>query len=86
LTVAAWNLTLFPAEKRQEMAADLMKDHFGGDQEMVSFFQWACNLVAERKRQFYPNLRYFILDVHFTREEDSVYFEVAYSPIGGAGE
>ena len=41
---------------------------------------WACDLVAEGKQKYYPNLRHFIVDVRFEREPDNtVYFEVAYT-------
>ena len=42
--------------------------------------RWVCDLVAERKQKYYPNLRHFIVDVRFEREpDDTVYFEVAYT-------
>jgi hypothetical protein len=79
LTITAWNLTLFPVEIQEKEFTKLAKKTFGGDREAISFLRWICDTIAERKERFYPHLKHFIVDVHFTREEDdSVYFEVAY--------
>lgn len=79
LTVTAWNLTLFPEDVQERELVKLAKSTFGGDREAISVFRWICDTIAERKERFYPHLSHFIVDVHFTREEDdSVYFEVVY--------
>lgn len=79
LTIAAWNLALFPEELQEKEFAKLAKKTFGRDCEAISVFRWICDTIAERKLRFYPHLKHFIVDVHFTREEDdSVYFEVVY--------
>ncbi len=79
LTVTAWNLTLFPEDVQEREFAKLAEKTFGRDREAVAVFRWICDTIAERKLRFYPQLDHFIVDVHFTREEDdSVYFEVAY--------
>lgn len=79
LTIAAWNLALFPEELQETEFAKLAKKTFGRDREAAFAFRWICDTIAERKQRFYPHLKHFIVDVHFTREEDgSVYFEVAY--------
>ena len=79
LTIAAWNLALFPEDVQEREFTKVAKKTFGRDREGISVFRWICDTIAERKQRFYPDLRHFIIDVHFTREEDdSVYFEVAY--------
>jgi len=81
LTIAAWNLTLFPPEKREAESLSIIEKFFPADPEGKHVVQWILNLVAERKRKYYPNLRNPIVDVRFEREpDDTVYFEVAYTP------
>ncbi|MDH3717073.1 MAG: hypothetical protein OES79_03020 [Planctomycetota bacterium] len=89
LTIAAWNLTLLPEEGRENERGVLAREMFGRSlcgvplrphQEAVDCFAQVCELVADRKRKFYPNLRHFILDVRFEPRDDDVYFEVMYSP------
>lgn len=89
LTIAAWNLTLLPEERRENERDVLARKMFGRsfcgvplrpDQESVDWFAQVCDLVADRKRKFYPNLHHFILDVRFEPRGDDVYFEVMYSP------
>ena len=80
LTVAAWNLTLFAPDAQCRQFERLSKRFFGSDREGIAMFRWICDVVAERRMQFYPHLYVTILDVHFTRESaSSLYFEVAYT-------
>ncbi len=80
LTVAAWNLTLFAPDVQCRQFERLSERFFGSDREGIAVFRWICDVVAERRMQFYPHLNVTILDVHFTRESaSSLYFEVAYS-------
>ncbi|MHB0958701.1 MAG: hypothetical protein ACYC0X_15860 [Pirellulaceae bacterium] len=80
LTVAAWNLTLFAPDVQCRQFEQLSKRFFGSSHEGIAMFRWICDVVAERRKQFYPHLYATILDVHFTRESvSSLYFEVAYS-------
>lgn len=80
LTVAAWNLTLFAPDVQCRQFERLSERFFGSDREGIAMFRWICDVVAERRMQFYPHLNVTILDVHFTRESaSSLYFEVAYS-------
>jgi hypothetical protein len=81
MTIAAWNLTLFPPDKRDDFLRESARKLVGGDEAALSVLSWVCDVVAERKRRFYPNLKHLIADVDFTHKPDgSVYFEVAYSP------
>ena len=80
MTILAWNLTLFPPKERDVRLRQAARKVLGDDEAALSMLSWVCDLVAERKQKFYPNLKNFIVDVHFTHEPDgSVYFEVAYN-------
>ena len=80
LTVEAWNLTLFAPAAQGQQFERLSKKFFGSDREGRAKFRWICDVVAERRMQFYPHLNATILDVYFIRESaSSLYFEVAYS-------
>ncbi len=80
MTIVAWNLTLFPPQMRNEKLASLLKKMCRGCGSDLPLISRVCDLVAERKQKFYPNLRHFIVDVRFKREpDDTVYFEVAYT-------
>lgn len=80
MTIAGWNLSLFPPEEREDKAADLVTKFCGAAPEARHAMQWIFDLVIERKQKYYPNLRNAIVDVRFDREpDDTVYFEVAYT-------
>jgi len=88
LTIAAWNLELLPEEQREKEQASLAKKLFrrrlfglipiGPDRQLVEMFRHLCNVVALRKRKFYPHLNHFIVDVRFQPVEEGIYFEVIY--------
>ena len=89
LTAAAWNVALLPEEKREKERIRLTKKllprrlfgliPFAPDKESVDFFRNICEVVSRGKRQLYPNLNHFILDVQFQPVEKGVYFEVMYA-------
>jgi len=80
MTIVAWNLSLFPPEQREVQLRKAVQKFFPRDEEAQHVMTWAWDLVLERKRKYYPNLRHFIVDVRFEREpDDTVYFEVAYT-------
>ena len=79
-TIAAWNLTLFSPNMRERQLLKLARKLVAKNDESVAMFRWICDLVAERKSQYYPHLCNAIIDVHFTRESaDTVYYEVVYT-------
>lgn len=80
MTILAWNLTLFPPEQRDKNLREAARKVLPDDEAALSVLSWVCDVVAERKRKFYPHVNHMILDVHFTRQpDDSVYFEVVYN-------
>ena len=80
MTILAWNLTLFPPEQRDENLREATRKVLPDDEAAMSVLSWVCDLVAERKRKYYPHVNHTILDVHFKRQpDDSVYFEVMYN-------
>jgi hypothetical protein len=84
LTIAAWNLALLPPEEREKERLSLAKKLFrrrlfgliplGPDAESVRMFGNLCDTVADRRRQLYPHLSHFIVDVRFEPDEEGVYF------------
>lgn len=80
MTIVAWNVTLFPPQDREKRLQALVEKMFRGREYELPLIRRLCDLVAERKRKYYPTLRHFIIDVRFEREPgDTVYFEVAYT-------
>jgi hypothetical protein len=77
MVIAAWNIALLPDDDKKKEINDVAGKAFGPDPESLAFWHWMCDLVAERKQKFYPQLDRFILDVKFHPEENGeVYFEV----------
>lgn len=84
LTIAAWNIAVQPADRQEEEFARAAKKLFRRDPEGQAFFRWVCDVVAERRKRFYPHVSHFITNVRFEREDDGdVYFEVMYAMESG---
>jgi hypothetical protein len=84
LAIVAWNLTLRPIERRAQESQELLERMYKGksevDPEMEVFFHWICEVVAERKAKYYPNLNRFILKYNIQPDDDGgIYFQVAHT-------
>jgi hypothetical protein len=81
LAVAAWNNSMLGDRSRNQMEG-LLSECFGRGEDGLAFVRWAMNLIDERRRQFYPELRVSIINVQFTPTDgNSIHFMVAYTPL-----
>jgi hypothetical protein len=81
LAVAAWNNAMLGSKNRSQMET-LLSKCLGRGEDGLAFVRWAMNLIDERRRQFYPELRVSIIDVRFTPSDgNSIHFMVAYTPL-----
>jgi hypothetical protein len=69
LTITAWNLAVLPEDKREDRFQKSAELVCVGDPEYLSVFRWMCDLVAERKRRYYPDLNRLIADFQFSPGE-----------------
>jgi hypothetical protein len=64
LTIAAWNKSMLSADRQTAMEKEIMDTLVppDGDAEQVATIIQALDIVEERRRKLFPNLRRFVLD------------------------
>ena len=64
LTIAAWNKAMFSADRQAAMEKDIIDTLVppDGDAEQVATIIQALDIVEERRRKLFPNLRRFVVD------------------------
>lgn len=68
LTIAAWNKAMFPADRQAAMEKDIIDTLVppDGDAEQVGTIIQALDIVEERRKKLFPNLRRYVVnyDLH----------------------
>ena len=64
LTIAAWNKSMHPAERQAEIEKEIIDTLVppDGDAELVGAIIEALEIVDDRRKKLFPNLRRFVLD------------------------
>jgi hypothetical protein len=64
LTIAAWNKSMFPVERQAAMEKAIIDTLVppGGDAEQVGTILQALEIVDDRRKKLFPNLRRFVRD------------------------
>ncbi len=64
LTIAAWNKSMFPADRQAAMEKDIIDTLVppDGKAENVGTVIQALNIVDDRRKKLFPDLRRFVLD------------------------
>ena len=78
LTIAAWNKAMLPADRQAAMEKDIidMLVPFDGDAEQVGTILQALDIVEERRKKLFPNLRRFVVDYDLHVSEGRVALNV----------
>jgi len=82
MTVAAWNISLFPKEEHlniQEKALDALPEKLSA--EDVSVFLENIEILIERKNQDYPHIREYILKYQLSFPGDTITLAVSSTPV-----
>ena len=64
LTIAAWNKSMFPVERQTAIEKEIIDSLVpsDGDAEQVATIIQALEIVDDRRKKLFPNLRRFVLD------------------------
>ena len=84
LTIAEWNRLMLP-EDEQENLQDVMIDTLsppGDDAETVGSLLYISDLIAERKKKYFPNLKKVIVNQELIVSNGNITLNVASAPIG----
>ena len=78
LTIAAWNKAMFPADRQAAMEKDIIDTLVppDGDAEQVGTIIQAMEIVDDRRKKLFPNLRRFVLDYDLRVSERRVALNV----------
>ena len=78
LTIAAWNKSMFPADRQAAMEKDIIDTLVppDGDAEQVATIIQAMEIVDDRRTKLFPNLRRYVLDYDLHVSEGRVALNV----------
>ena len=78
LTIAAWNKAMFSADRQAAMERDIIDTLVppDGDAEQVGTIIQAIEIVEERRKKLFPNLRRFVVDYDLQVSEGRVALNV----------
>jgi len=78
LTIAAWNKSMFPVERQAAMEKEIIDTLVpqDGDAEQVGTILQALEIVEDRRKKLFPNLRRFVLDYDLRVSEGRVALNV----------
>ena len=78
LTIAAWNKSMFSADRQTAMEKEIIDTLVppDGDAEQAATIIQALDIVEERRRKLFPNLRRFVLDYDLRVSEGRVALNV----------
>jgi hypothetical protein len=74
LTIAAWNKAIFPADRQAAMEKEIIDTLVppDGKAEQVGTVIQALDIVDERRKKLFPNLRRFVVDYDLQVSEGRV--------------
>jgi hypothetical protein len=84
LTIAEWNRLMLP-EEEQENLQDVMIDTLsppGDDAETVGSLLYISDLIAKRKKKYFPNLKKVIVNQELIVSNGNITLNIASAPIG----
>ena len=87
LTVVAWNKSLFPADKQVDLEKDIVNAlvPVDGDAESIGASIYMMELIEERRKKLFPNLRKLVVHYDFCTSDGSISLNVASATIPADG-
>ena len=86
LTIAAWNKAMLSADEQdasEKQIIDILVPQ-DGDAELVGTVIQALDIVEERRKKLFPNLRRFIVDYDLKVSDGRVALNIISSPVAEA--
>ena len=83
LTIIVWNKMMFPEDK-QEKLQDEMIDHLtaiNGDAEDVGMIVYLNDLITERKKKYFPDLKKIIISYDLSVSGDNISVNITSAPV-----
>jgi hypothetical protein len=83
LTIIEWNRLMFPEDQREKIQ-DEMIDTFSPPEDeasMVGSLLYISELIAERKKKYFPNLKKVILNQELIVSDGNITLNIASAPI-----
>ncbi len=83
LTVIEWNKLMYPKsehEKLHDMTIDRLVPE-GGDAEDIGSLLYVSELIAERKKKYFPNLKTIIINYDLSVSNGNITLNVSSAPI-----
>ncbi len=83
LTIAEWNRLMLPEDEREKFQ-DVMVDTLAPPDDeaaMVGSLLYISDLIAERKKKYFPNLRKVILNQELIVSDGNITLNIASAPI-----
>ena len=84
LTIIEWNRLMFPEDQREKFQ-DEMIDTFSppdDDAETVGSLLYISDLIAKRKKKYFPNLKKVIVNQELIVSNGNITLNIASAPIG----
>ena len=83
LTIIAWNKAMFSADRQDTLAREIIDTLVppDGDAELVEAVIQALDLVEERRKKLFPNLRRIVCNYDLQVSEGKVALNVASAPL-----
>ena len=83
LTIAAWNKAMLPEGKQGSVEDEIINTLVppGGSAETVAVIIEIMDLIEERRKELFPNLRMFVADHDFQASESGMTLNVGAAPI-----
>jgi len=83
LTIAEWNRLMLPEDEREKFQ-DVMVDTLSpsdDDAAMVGSLLYISDLIAERKKKYFPNLKKVILNQELIVSDGNITLNISSAPI-----
>lgn len=79
LTIVAWNKSLLPADKQDDVVRDAVNKIVpaDGEAELVGTVVHMLELIEDRRKKLFPNVRKLVVDYDLHVSEDSISLNIA---------
>ena len=79
LTIVAWNKSLLPADKQDDVVRDAVNKIVpaDGEAELVGAVIYMLELIEDRRKKLYPSVRKLVVDYDLHASEDNISLNIA---------
>jgi len=83
LTIIVWNNMMFPEDKQEKLQDEII-DHLtaiNGDAEDVGMIVYLNDLITERKKKYFPDLKKIIISYDLSVSGDNISVNITSAPV-----